>query len=77
METIKVITRTDAAGTLRLELPTDLADQDVEVIVVLQPRSSSAYGWPADFFAAMDAIEADDLIERPAQGEFDKRESFE
>jgi hypothetical protein len=68
METIKLTTRIDQTGVLRLELPSHLANQDVEVLVVVQPvHAPTASGWPADYFAAIDAIEADDMIERPDQ----------
>ena len=64
METIKLKTYIDNTGTLRLELPTDLANHEVEVLVVLQPTlTQTDGGWPNGYFEAIDAIEADDLIE--------------
>ena len=66
METIKPTTQIDSSGTLRLELPTYLANQDVEVLVVLNSTGKrTAVGWPVDYFEAIDAIEADDVVERP------------
>jgi hypothetical protein len=65
METIRIKTRIDQTGTLRLELPTHLANHHVEVLVVLQPMSEKevdALGWRRDYFARTDAIEADDLL---------------
>ena len=80
METIKLKTHIDDSGTLRLELPTQLANQNVEVLVVLQrlqeePRD--ALGWPIGYFDEVYGILADDPIERGDQGEFEKREPFE
>jgi hypothetical protein len=80
METIKLTTRTDETGTLRLELPTRLANQAVDVLVVLHQTSEHAdasRGWPAHFFEAIDAIDADDLVVRPDQGVYEERELFE
>lgn len=73
METIKLTTRIDAAGILRVELPAHLANHEVEVLVVLQPvqnQQLKASNWASGFFEALDAIEADDLTERPDQGTF-------
>lgn len=76
METIKLTTRIDENGTLRLELPTNLASQQVEVLVVLLPVRDEK-GWPADFFERIDAIEADDVMARGDQGTFEIREPIE
>lgn len=67
METIKLITRTDDTGALRLKLPTHMANREVEVLVVLQPiaegeQPTDELGWPLDYFEAIDAIEADDPL---------------
>ena len=40
MQSKKLLSRTDPDGILRLELPTDLQDVDVEVIVVLHPLAT-------------------------------------
>lgn len=80
METIKLTTRIDDTGTLRLELPTRLANHAVEVLVVLHPTTEAignGQGWPAHYFDAIDAIQSDDLIERPEQGTFEEREALE
>jgi hypothetical protein len=80
METIKLITNIDDTGTLRLELPTRLANHAVEVLVVLHPATEqvvTGQGWPAHYFEAIDAIDADDLDVRPDQGIFEERETLE
>jgi hypothetical protein len=71
METIKLTTRIDDTGTLRLELPTRLPNHAVEVLVVLHPTAAPAgseLGWPMHYFEAIDAIDADDTVVRPDQG---------
>ncbi len=80
METIKLTTHIDETGTLRLELPTQLANHAVEVLVVLHPMTEQAVvdqGWPARYFEAIDAIDADDMVIRPDQGVFEERETME
>ena len=47
METIKLTTRIDDTGKLRLELPTHLANHQVEVLVVVQPIPISTQARPA------------------------------
>lgn len=69
METIKLTTHIDSTGTLRLELPTDLANRIVEVLMVLSPTPTqlpSEGGWPPNYFESIDTIDADDLTERPS-----------
>jgi hypothetical protein len=67
METIRLTSRTDSAGKLHLELPTSLANQTVEVVVVLQPTNDEprdALGWPIWSFEETYGMFADDPVER-------------
>lgn len=75
METIRLTTQVDENGTLKLEVPTHFANQQVEVIMVMQPVRENYL--PPDFFEKLDAIQADDIVERPHQGIIEIRESFE
>lgn len=76
METLKLRTQVDADGTLHLTVPQHFANQQVEVVVVLQTVTQrDALGWPVDFFARLDAIVADDMLERGDQGIPEVRES--
>jgi len=80
METIKLTIRIDNTGKLRLDLPTQLANSQVEVLVVLHPvkkEQTDELGWPIGYFDEIDAIEADDMIERGDQGAFEIREPLE
>jgi hypothetical protein len=79
METIKLTTHIDNSGTLRLELPTQQANRAVEVLVVLHPTTEQiavGWGWPDNYFESIDAIESDDLVARPSQGDFEDRETL-
>jgi hypothetical protein len=65
METMKLRTQVDAEGTLHVAVPRHYANQQGEVVVVFQTVSNTAYdalGYPLDFFARLDAIEADDVV---------------
>lgn len=80
MKTITTRTRIGADGVLKLEMPTDVTNSDVEVVVVMQPVSPSTVtdnGYPVDFFEQIDRIEADDLQERPEQGSLSERDVIE
>jgi hypothetical protein len=80
MDLIKVRAHVDSDGMLKLEIPTEYADMDLEVALVLQPLPSAdtnEFGWPVSFFATLDAIQADDLQERPEQGGLEEREPLE
>ena len=80
METIKLKAHIGSDGILKLEMPTHFKDVDTEVVVVLHPTSPQSHheiDWAIDYFKAIDAIEADDMIERPDQGQFEMREPIE
>lgn len=80
METIRLVTRTDEAGRLMLDLPTSHANQNVEVLVVLQPTADEPHdtlGWPIGYFEETYGILADEPFERGDQGTFEQREPLE
>lgn len=80
METIKLKVRIGSDGMLKIETPTRLRDIETEVVVVLQTpeaEPADANGYPLDYFEAIDAIQADDLMERPEQPPLDVREPLE
>ena len=80
MDLIKVRAHVDSDGILKLEIPTEYADIDLEVALVLQPLPSAdanELGWPVNFFETLDRIKADDLQERPEQGILEEREPLE
>jgi hypothetical protein len=80
MDLIKVRAHVDSDGLLKLEISTEYANMDLEVALVLQPlpnADENEPGWPVNFFETLDAIEADDLQERPEQGTLEEREPLE
>ncbi len=41
MQTIQITRRVDHDGVLRLEIPTQVADEEIEIIVVIEPRRNT------------------------------------
>lgn len=84
LKTITFKTHVDDTGILRLNLPVDMAEQDVEVIVTIQPihtiaetEEVDAFGYPRNFFEETYGSMAHDPIERGDQGTFETRDSLE
>ncbi len=70
MQTIKLHARSEADGTLRLEIPVGLRDTNLEIVLVVQPlpspslSSPEARGWPPRFFEETFGIFQSDPLER-------------
>ena len=60
-------------GLLKIELPTNLNNTDVELVLVYQPTSS---GWSENYFEDTYGSLADDPLERPPQGDFEERDEL-
>jgi hypothetical protein len=63
MQTIKLETHIGADGILKLELPLEISDADLEVLVVVQRKEKRS--WPPGYFERTAGSLADDPIERP------------
>ena len=78
-ETIETRGHTSKDGTLNLTVNVRAADADVEVTVHVRPINPSdcvdANGWPVDFFERVAGSMPE--LQRPPQGEFENRRSFE
>ena len=78
MKTTTLTAHIGEDGILKIELPSDVKNTTVEVVVIVHPvESTDAKGYPPDFFEQIDAIKSDDLIERPEQGFLSDRDSVE
>jgi hypothetical protein len=67
MDTIKAVTRVAPDGLLQVAVPEYFSNQELEVVLVLQTRLPSDEvhpGYPPEYFARIDAIQADDVMER-------------
>lgn len=82
MNSIALKTHTDVDGRLRLDIPTELIDTDLEVIVIMQPVTTKPatkpedLGWPPGFFEKTFGSFKDEPLERPEQGEYEQREEL-
>jgi hypothetical protein len=74
MQTIKLDTRVGQDGILKLELPLEVSNADLEVLVVVQRKEKR--GWPPGYFERTAGSLADDPIERPSQGEYEERDAL-
>lgn len=80
MKSIQVKSRVGKDGVLRLQVPVDMSDQDLEVLLVLQPLTrkpvdiTDSGGWPPDFFKITAGAFKDKPLKRETQGEYEIRE---
>jgi hypothetical protein len=74
MQAIKLESHVGSDGILKLELPTDLANTDLEVLIVFQPKQKRS--WPPGYFDRTAGSLANDPIERPPQGEYEQRDEL-
>lgn len=83
MKTVTLRSHVGSDGVLRLEVPVDFKDADLEIILVIQPQDVAPQkpedlGWPPGFFEqTYDALADDAMFFRHDQGEFEQRESLE
>ena len=61
MQTIKLDMRVGPDGILKLELPLEVSNVDLEVLVVFQRKEKR--GWPPGYFERTAGALADDPIE--------------
>lgn len=74
MQTIKLDAQVDPDGVLRVELPADIANAELEVLVVYQRKTKR--GWPVGYFDETAGSLANDPLERPPQGDYELRDSL-
>lgn len=79
METVKLQSRVGKDGILKLEVPVNMTDTDLEVLLVVQPIETEQTGrdkW-LDFLEQTAGILGDDPMARPPQGDYEVREPVE
>lgn len=80
MQTLTLKARADKNGVIRLEIPTETADQDIEIVLVMQPvepEPLDAMGYPLGYFEETYGMFADDPIERNQPPYPDVRDELE
>lgn len=78
MESIKLTTHVDNDGLLQIQLPSKMANQDLEVMVIYQAvDKSSKRSWSPGFFErTFGSWQGEPLVREP-QGELPEREPLE
>ncbi|NEQ68411.1 MAG: hypothetical protein F6K21_23505 [Symploca sp. SIO2D2] len=81
MQTIKLKSVVNADGIVQLKVPRELANQELELIVVYQPVETNsmvtpaeALGYPADFFEKTAGAWQGEALTRGEQGICDERQ---
>lgn len=80
METLTLKARAGKDGVLRLEIPTNQADQELEIVLVMQriiDEAVDAMGYPLGYFDETYGSLADDPIERNQPSHPDVRDEIE
>ena len=79
METIKAHARVGKDGLLKLEVPVNLKNVDLEVVLVIQtlPKADDDREEWLAFLEQTAGSLSDDPIKRPPQGDYDVREAIE
>lgn len=82
MQSVKLRSHVGADGILKLEIPLDLVDTEVEVMIVFQPLSPAAsnleaLGWPPDFFEETFGSFQDEPLVRAPQGDYEVRDNLQ
>ena len=81
MQSIKLHSRVGSDGILHLDIPLDLRDKDLEVMVIFQPLESSTsvktpqeLGWMPGFFEEVIGGWVGEPLVRAEQGDYEIRE---
>ncbi len=84
METIKLKTRADLDGKLTVQLPKEVGNLELEIILVYQSvelektaKTPEELGWPPGFFERTAGCLAEENLVRYPQGEYENREPIE
>lgn len=81
MQSLKLQSRVDADGMLHLQLPPELANRELELIVVYQlielatkQKTAEELGYPPDFFEKTAGGWQGEILTRGEQGNCDERQ---
>jgi hypothetical protein len=80
MQTLTFKARIGKDGLVRLEIPTDIPDQDIEIVLVMQAIAEEPVdemGYPIGYFEETYGMFADDPIERNQPPYPDVRDEIE
>jgi len=84
MKTIKIRSHVGRDGVVKLEIPTELTETDIDVVVMYQPAETPTHqpspeelGWPSGFFEETAGQWQGEPLIRESQGEYEKREELQ
>ena len=84
MKSMQLTSRVGKDGILKIQMPVDITDQEVDVVVVVQPRLKfkpgadmpEVRGWLPGFFEKTAGAWQGDPLTRPPQGKYEIREEL-
>lgn len=81
MQSIKVNSHVGSDGILHLDLPVNVKNAELEVVVTVEnvnynPKKSEKLDWSPEFFVKTAGAWQGNTLEREAQGEYDNREEL-
>jgi hypothetical protein len=83
MRNVHTRSRVGRDGLLKLEIPTELSETDIDVVVVYQPIETASAkptpeepGWPPHFFEETAGQWQGEPLTREPQGEYEVREEL-
>jgi hypothetical protein len=82
MKSLHIRAHVDVHGTLTLTMPPEMAGQDVELVVVFEPVTSTqtaalqieTTGWPPGFFKRTAGAWQGEPLMREPQGDYEERD---
>lgn len=80
MQTITLKARADQDGVVKLVIPTNLIDREIEIVLVMQPLTPEvvdAMGYPVGYFEQTYGSFADEPLERDQPSQADLRDELE
>ncbi|NCO33496.1 MAG: hypothetical protein AUJ92_03730 [Armatimonadetes bacterium CG2_30_59_28] len=79
MQTITLHSHVGSDGILKLNVPVDASNADIEVVVVVHPVNGgdpNDTGWPPGFIERTAGVWAGEKLVREPQGEYEVREEL-
>jgi hypothetical protein len=76
MKTISLKSHIGRDGLLKIEIPTEEKETDVEIVIIIDSIKNSAKGWSQNFLNKMYGCCKDSPLERLDQGELPKRDTL-
>jgi hypothetical protein len=75
MRSLHVRVHVDKEGQVMFRMPSEFANQDVDLVVVFEPlKSAEAVDWPPGFFEQTAGAWQGELLTREPQGEYEERD---